>query len=349
MVIDDGLTSSSPTPNWVGAELVIRSVPWVLDRLPVAAQDGNRLTLARPASYPLYVGFGYFLQNHRAAMDQPGEWVWDAAARTITIRTGAGPAPAAVEAVAAPAVLDLAGAHDVEVAGLALRGGRTVLAAPGCASLSLHDLAVADAADTGVDLAGCVETTLTGVAITDSADIGLNAHPCVDCSLTGSSITAIALQAGLGGGGDGHYLGARIGGADLVFEGNTIDGVGCLGIDIRDRAEVRGNTIRRFNRMKSDGGGIYAYHASDVVIADNLVADVPGSTAGTPWESPGTHGIYIDDQSQRVAVTGNTVLNVGSAGIYLHNVAQVTVTGLTIVGRARRGSRRATTTWATWW
>lgn len=336
VVIDDGLAASSPTPSWVGAELVIRSVPWVLDRLPVAAQDGNRLTLAQPASYPLYVGFGYFLQNHPAALDRPDEWVWDADNRSVTVQAGAEPPPGSVEAVAAPAVLDLTGGHRLEVADLALRGGRTALAAPACTTVSVHDLTVADAG-TGMDLAGCVEATVTTVSITATADIGLDAHPCVDCSITASSITDVALVPGLGGGGDGHYLGARIGGADLVFEGNTIADVGYLGIDVRDRATVRGNTIRRFNRVKSDGGGIYAFQASDVVIADNLVADAPGTAAGTPLAGPGTHGIYIDDQSQRVVITGNTVLNVGSSGIYLHNAADVTVTGNTIVGADEEG------------
>ncbi len=335
VVIDDGL-AASPTPSWVGAELVIRSVPWVLDRLPVTAQDGNRLTLAQPASYPLYVGFGYFLQNHPAALDRPDEWVWDGTNRSVTVQADTEPAPGSVEAVAVPAVLDLTGGHQLEVADLALRGGRTALTASTCTSVSLHDLTVADAA-VGVNLAGCVETTVAAVAITGMADIGLDAHPCVDCSITGSSITAVALQPGLGGGGDGHYLGARIGGADLVFEGNTIDDVGYLGIDVRDRATIRGNTIRRFNQVKSDGGGIYAFRASDVVIADNLLADAPGTTAGTPLRTPGTHGIYIDDQSQRVVITGNTVLNVGSSGIYLHNAADVTVTGNTVVGAEEAG------------
>lgn len=336
VVVDDGLPAASPTPSWVGAELVVRSVPWVLDRLPVATHDGNRLTLAQPASYPLYVGFGYFLQNHRAALDRPGEWVWSAADRTVTVQADAEPAPGSVEAVTTPAVLDLSGSHGAEVRGLALRGGRTGLAAPACTALSVDEVAVTATA-TGIDLAGCVEATVTAASVSTAADIGLDAHPCVDCSITGSSITDIALQPGLAGGGDGHYLGARIGGADLVFEHNTVDDVGYLGIDVRDRATVRGNTVRRFNQVKTDGGGIYVFQASDVVIAGNLVGDAPGSTAGTPLGTPETHGIYVDDQSRRVAITGNTVLDVGSSGIYLHNAADVTVTGNTVVGPGEEG------------
>jgi len=336
VVIDDGLPAASPTSDWVGAELVVRSVPWVLDRLPVANQTGNRLTLAQPASYPLYVGFGYFLQNHRAALDQPGEWVWDAADRTVTVQADTEPAPGSVEAVAAPAVLDLSGSQGAEVRGLALRGGRTGLAAPACTGLSVDELTVTATA-TGIDLAGCVEATVTTASVSNVADIGLDAHPCIDCTITGSSITAVALQAGLGGGGDGHYLAARIGGADLVFEGNTVDDVGYLGIDVRDRATVRGNMVLRFNQVKSDGGGIYVFQASDVVIADNLVGYAPGTTAGTPLGTPETHGIYVDDQSRRVAITGNTVLDVGSSGIYLHNAADVTVTGNTVVGPGEAG------------
>jgi hypothetical protein len=72
--LTDGTLPGSP--SWVGGEVVVRSAAWVLDRLPVAARSGGTLSFGAPSSYPLQPGYGYFVQNHPGALDQPGEWVY---------------------------------------------------------------------------------------------------------------------------------------------------------------------------------------------------------------------------------------------------------------------------------
>lgn len=97
--------------------------------------------------------------------------------------------------------------------------------------------------------------------------------------------------------------------------------------------------VRGFNRVKTDGAGVYVHAAADVSISGNLVRDAPGSTAGTPWTTRATHGIYLDDGSERGAVGGNTVVNVGANGIYLHNTRGVTLTGNVLAGAREAGIR----------
>lgn len=339
VVIDGALpTAGAPTTNWAGGELVVRSIAWVLDRRSIVASTATRFTLAEPTSYPIVAGWGYFVQNHPAALDRPGEWVWDRATRTITVFRPTRPSATAVEVANAPAVIEMIDANDVVVSGLTLRGGRDGnLLASDCTSITVEGVTSERAAGTGIAFIRCVGATVTGTTIRDTGDIGLDAHPCEVCSFTGNTITDIAVRAGMGGSGDGRYLGARVGGPDLLFDGNLIESTGYLALDVRGPSTITRNTIRDFNRVKVDGAGIYLYDTADVTIAENLVSDAPGSTAGIPWDGVATHGIYIDDQSQRVVVRGNTVVDVGSSGVYLHNVRDVEVSGNTLVGAGEQG------------
>ena len=64
---------------------MVRSATWILDRLPIASFAGGVLRFASPATYDLRPGYGYFIQNHPAALDRDGEWTFDAATRAVTV------------------------------------------------------------------------------------------------------------------------------------------------------------------------------------------------------------------------------------------------------------------------
>jgi parallel beta-helix repeat protein len=330
--------SAAATRNWVGGELVVRSIAWVLDRLPIVAQSGGTLTMGTPTSYDIAEGYGYFIQDHPAALDRDGEWTYNAATKLITLFSAVNPTQRVVRTTSTDVVLTINGSSNVMVKDLAFRGGTIGnVAADQCANVVLDKVISGHTGGTGVRLADCRDSTIRFGQINDAQDLGVDAQYCTTCRVLNTSIERIAIWPGMGLGGDGHYLGARIGGPNGLFEGNTVNGVGYIGVDIRGTATVRRNVIRDFNRVKVDGGGIYTYENADTTITDNTVTDAPGSTAGIPWTNKATHGIYIDDNSQRVVVSGNTVARVGGAGVLLHNANNVTVTENTVVGTGEPG------------
>jgi parallel beta-helix repeat protein len=332
VIVDDALPAISST-NWVGAEMVVRSIAWVLDRLPVTSYSAGRFTLGEDSNYPLEVGYGYFLQNHPAALDSQNEWIWDAASKTITMYSTTSPALSTIEVSSGDAVIDINGANDVVVEKLRLNGGRIAnLRAGGCSRVVVRELTSAATAGTGLQVSNCTNSVIVSNQITNAADKGIQAYDCANCWVFSNTIRDTALLAGMGLGGDGHYLGVELKGPQLLFVGNQVLGIGYIGVDLRGGVVAWRNVVRDFNRVKIDGGGIYAYDAADLVIANNYVADSRGSTAGTPWSGVGTQGIYIDDESERVKVTGNTISNVGASGVYLHNTRDVTVSDNTVVG-----------------
>jgi hypothetical protein len=90
-ITDDALAEQ----NWTGGELVTRSIAWILDRMPIQAHVGGTLTTATPANYDLLPGWGYFIQNHPAALDRDGEWIYNAATGKVTLYSTSNPAAAA--------------------------------------------------------------------------------------------------------------------------------------------------------------------------------------------------------------------------------------------------------------
>jgi hypothetical protein len=87
-----------PAADWSGAVLHIRNIRWsMLDR-QVTASASHSLTLnsgfsCLASGWSGCAGWGYFLNNARAALDQDGEWYYDSAARRVyLVSTGGTPA-----------------------------------------------------------------------------------------------------------------------------------------------------------------------------------------------------------------------------------------------------------------
>jgi Right handed beta helix region len=334
--------SSMPAgSNWVGGELVVRSVAWVIDRLTIVSQQGGQLTTSTDASYPLEVGWGYFIQNHPDAIDLDGEWSFNAADRSITLQSASDPNQQRIEIPALDTLLQVRGAAHVTVRDLALVGAtRYAVDAQDCSALKLRRLRAGFVGDHVVSLASCGDSIVEDSVIGESMNGGVRMPDCAGCVLRRNTVENIGLFAGMGANGDGAYFAVDIGGvagapADVTL--NTVSNVGYLGVRLEAAVNMHGNLVRRFNRVKTDGGGIYTYRVADITITDNTVLDGQGTLAGTPWSSVATHGIYIDDNSERITIKGNTVGRVGASAINLHNTRDVTASGNTLFDAGEAG------------
>jgi len=184
----------------------------------------------------------------------------------------------------------------------------------------------------------CKNISLKGSTLQDSMNVGVRMTGCDNCHIDGITVERTGLFAGMGASGDNQYFEVDVGGQGFMLENSVVRDSGYIGIAVYGPATVRNNVVSGFNRVKVDGGGIYAYQQRDVAILNNIVHDAVGGTAGTPSTfSTQTHGIYLDDDTQQVLVQGNTVANVSGAGVYLHNNRDVTVTGNLIYNAGEEG------------
>ncbi|CAG0927080.1 hypothetical protein TFLX_00341 [Thermoflexales bacterium] len=90
-ITDDQL----PAIDWTGAIVHIKNIRWsMLDR-QVTGVSGHVLTLNQGLSCLISgwgncVGWGYFINNHRATLDQEGEWYYNAATRQVYVYSSGG-------------------------------------------------------------------------------------------------------------------------------------------------------------------------------------------------------------------------------------------------------------------
>jgi parallel beta-helix repeat protein len=323
---DDALDSAV---DWTGGELVIRSVPWVLDRYPIIGHSGAAIRLGDAldeTNYNFAIGYGYFLHNHPAALDRPGEWVHDAATGTITLLWDGDPNQRRIDTTSVDAALRIEFTAQIVVRDLAIHGGRLDgVSVYVSEAVTLTDLAVRYSAGAGVRA-----TAVTGLELADSQiqhhlSNGFTSWECSGCRLHHLVIEAIGLLPGMGRGGDGAYNGADVVGSGSRFDHSIIRRIGYNGLGLRGTVTARHNLIEQYALVKVDSGGIGTYQTRDAAILGNTVLYGLGSDAAIPWGIPAVNGIYIDDDSENITVRGNVVGYVGNSGIYLHNTHRVRV------------------------
>lgn len=319
--------------DWTGAETVLRSAAWILDRLPVARHLGPTLTFSTPSTYDIPKGYGFFLQNHPAALDRDGEWTFDPASRSITVLlSNSTPERHHFAATVTDTLLSVSNCQGIEISDLRLSGARRAnLEIQNSTRVSIRWTESLQAGDTGLRCANCRGLLIEDSLIDEALNHGLDVFNCADCLVERNRIANIATIAGMGRSGNGQYNGVRFGGVDTVFRRNTVQRTGYLGIDVRGGARIEENFVSEANLVKTDGGGIYTWGNRGVDIVRNLVTTSYGSKAGVPWNNPATHGIYIDDQCEDMRVTDNTIVSVASHGVYLHNTKAIDVERNTII------------------
>jgi parallel beta-helix repeat protein len=125
-----------------------------------------------------------------------------------------------------------------------------------------------------------------------------------------------------------------------LIEKNRIRNTGYIGIQFKqDSVIIQYNVIDSFCLVTDDGGGIYAHNGSKKklrgrIIYRNIVLNGVGAPEGTRSANSSAEGIYMDDNTNGVAITENTVANNGGRGIYLHNSQDITITGNTVYNNA---------------
>ncbi len=314
------------TANWVGAEVVVRPVQWILDRAPITSQNGNTLSLTNNTNYTLADGWGYFIQNHPATLDQNGEWYYDANTKTIQLYQTQKPASNALTATAYDEALLVSSSY-VTVQNLHVTQARkTNLRAVNATGLTLAELYVSNAGEDGILLEGNgSNAVIQNSQLYNINNNGITSAPYQNVTIRRNTIRNVGLLAGRGRSGDGQSVGILSNGSGgLVLEDNVLDSLGFNGICFVNNALIQRNIISNFCLTKSDGGGIYVWNGNKLSMSNNrilsnIVYGGTGAPEGTPGGAySGANGIYLDDCTYNIETKSNTVFGCAGIGIYLH-------------------------------
>lgn len=329
---------------WDKAEVVVKSSRWTLDNLPVSTYHGKTFNFSSPASYPLQNGFGYFVQKHLATLDRPGEWFFDTTSKKIYVYTppGVNPNQHTMKVSVHGSGLNVTNEHDLIIENLAFGYHASVaVTIKNSNNIALRFSDILFPGNNGVEVISCNNASLENNRITDANNNGVEWRNNINGSFINNSILRTGLHPGRGLSGNGTYNALSIA-SDVplagknIFQYNTIDSTGYLGVDFRTgHTQIKNNVVSNFCMMKDDGAGIYTWgnEFGDNVIEGNIVLNGVGSGAGTTNPSQRfASGIYIDDRSSDILIKNNTVAYCATAGIFLHNVKKITVSGNTLFG-----------------
>ncbi|ADB40331.1 NPCBM/NEW2 domain-containing protein [Spirosoma linguale] len=327
------------TANWTGGEAVLRPNQWILDRAAITQQNGNTLTLANNSSYNLADGWGYFIQNHPATLDQVGEWYYNPADKTIQLFDNQrNPNTQLITATTFSEGIKLTNVSYVTVRNVEITETLSSgIAVTGGSNFTFSGNDITNSGEDGVTIIGSGNTVVAeNNLIEDANSSGFYIGPYQNFTFRGNTLRRIGTLPGRGKSGDGTYSALQsLCTGNTLIENNVVDNIGYNGIAVVTNATVRYNQVSNFCLTKSDGGGIYTWNGSggnvgDLHIVSNIVFNGAGAPEGTPGGAySGANGIFLDDCSKNVEVLNNMSFGSKGMGIFLRGVSSITVRGNT--------------------
>jgi parallel beta-helix repeat protein len=332
-ITDNELTAS---PNWTGAEVVIRKNHWIIDRCKIQQHSGNTINYTGGSTYVPKDDWGYFFQNDPKTLDKYGEWYYDPATKKILLYTNATvPSSSAVEALTVKNLLTLNNQNYITIDNLIFKGADSL--AIGISGTQFINITNCDITFSGTD--GIRANTSSFLRFENNTVINTYNNAvffsnfCDNFSIRNNTIRNTGIIPGAGKNADDTYQAILIRGASPVIEYNTIDSTGYIPIRFSaDSALIKNNFVSNFDLTKDDGGGIYTYRGCPGTgtpkrskVTGNIVLNGIGAPEGTNHDYNPIFGIYMDDNSMNVDITGNTVSNAGDGGIFLHDSHDITI------------------------
>lgn len=336
VIIDNTL---SDTPNWTGAEAVVRTRRWSLERKLIANHSGSTLTFTSDAAYRFSDNYGYFLQNHPAALDKEGEWCF--IDNKILVYSISDLNMQDVKVANTNNLLDVNNQQNWVIDGFILRGAKTN--AFDAVQIQNFTLKNCDFLGSGRNAIRITSTSpgSDGNQILNNTFYYTQSN-CIMATagqvmIKGNTIKHTGAVAGMAESGQ-MGLAINVGGGAVV-EQNTIDSTGYIPIRFEgSNVLIKENVINYFCIVLDDGGGIYTWSNGKSELANrkvinNIILNGLGAPYGTdnPSLSP-VEGIYLDDRSAEVEVNGNSIGYCNNQGILLHNAYKCIIKNNTVFG-----------------
>lgn len=326
-ITDNQLTGSL----WADAHVVVRTQQYRLVKVKVLTQSGGTVTWAPNADISTLINkFGYFFTNDKDAIDQNGEWAYDAAG-VLHIRATSNPGTT-VSYSKTDTVVVLQNAHNVVIDGIDIKqANKTLVSITGSNNTIVRNCNITESGGGGVYYNNAPGATLEYNAIKNVSWNGVS-------SLVNSN-TMIIKNNNFRNMGDEAY------GKQKTFYGiycesdysqitnNTIKKAGLAGIITAGMGStIKRNVVDSVLLFGMDMGAIYTnYNINNnegTIIEENIVTNGFGEYNGAPVSTDLAQGIYLDNFSTDVIVRNNTAAYFKGACYYIN----ASRTGNTVTG-----------------
>lgn len=343
-ITDNNLSSNT---NWIGAQLVIRSNRWVIDRNLIISQSGNTISYNPASKYGASNKSGYFIENDIKTLDKKGEWYFDPSSKKVSVYLGkSNPSSYTIEASSIDNLISSSNNSYVSFENLQIEGANVCgffikngsnISITNCDILASGRDGVKVVNHKNVDIENCT------VANSNNNGIDLGFSGSGNATIRNNKILNTSIITGMGASGDGKGLGLQSNGSGSTIEYNEIKNTGYMALVFNgDNVTVKNNFIDSFCINKDDGGGIYSFtgypkptHVGRKVIG-NIVLNGVGAPEGTGYPGRSADGIYMDNNSADVEIRDNTVANCSNQGIFIQCSHEITIENNTIFNCANK-------------
>jgi parallel beta-helix repeat protein len=339
-ITDKELTT---TTNWTGAELVIRSRRWLLERSTITSHSGGTLTSASTATYEPFDNYGYFFQNSLKTLDKFGEWYYNPSTKKLSVYFGSNsPSSYTISAATINELLFSANYSNITFDNIVAKGaneaGVDILNG---SNIRIQNCEIIFSGIDGVDVNGHTGFIMENSIISNSHNNGMKWGYGVNSStVKNNKILNTNLFPGMGQNKDGNGIGFYINGDNNTIKNNEIRNTGYIGLSFKGNyVSVTNNYIDSFCLVKDDGAGIYSYGYNAFLgdkIIGNVVVNGIGAPVGTYYTVYSTSGIYMDNNNSDVEIRDNTLANCRDYGLYIHNSSNKIIKRNTCYNNSRR-------------
>lgn len=349
------------TESHVGADIVVRVAPWIIDRSRIISQSGDTFNLRESLTYASpFTSNGYFIQNQVKDLDTYGEWTFDSTTKTLRVYSIGEPV---VQYSTLDTILHLSHKDNVSINDISFQGANeSAIHIDSSNNVTIRDCSINYSGNIAISGKVSDYVTITNDSIQNTLTDAIyfynyNITP-FDTSfhsdyltITNNYIKNSGFLAGMGRmietNGNNTYMGIVVMGLEPKIENNVIDSTGFNGIVFNGKkAIVHKNVVSNFCFIKNDGGGIVSgiggYFPSDYndssLVDSNVVINGIGAISGTTLTDKKAQGIYLDDYTRYITLNANTVYN-ANEGVFLHNNSLITVTNNTLFDNYTNGVR----------
>lgn len=324
------------SPSFIGGEVVIRESRWNLARHPITNHVSDTITYSGGVNEPID-GYGFFIQADIDCCTAQNEWFYNTSTKKLQIYTTSDPTSFPVKCPAYNNLVTLVGRSYITFDNLQFTGANN-----NCFDMtsSTNHIIIqnCDIDFTGVYAlsadSSCSAITFTTGTINHSNSNAAHTSTAGTVTITLSDITNSGQIAGMGGSDADDYIGLYVIGDTSTITYNNILNSGYNAVEFNgNNSNVSNNNINTCLNIKDDGGGIYAWNdggspptLSGRTVNNNIIQYAVGAADGTDDPALLAHGIYMDDNSMGVTISGNGIAYCGEAGIFLHNAHEITCT-----------------------
>jgi len=319
------------TPNWSGAEIVLKHNPYSIYRNKITNHQAHTITFTPTFSGELRNGYGYFIQNSLETLDSFGEWYHDG----IYLYMFFGdkdPDSYTVQASTIDRLVYIYGINYVTIENITFQGANVAaIRASKYNNIRIQHCNIEYSGRNAITFVDNVYTSyflyIDNCIINHTLDCAINLNGnCTNSIITNNTILNSGLFPGMGRGLFGAIYSI---GPKGRYEYNIIENTGRNGIWFHgDSSLVKNNFIKNFCLTVDDAGGIYLSDWSltyNKKITGNIVLNAVGNREGVPNDYTESEGIYIDYNTKNVEISGNTVAFCKNGGIKLHGASDIII------------------------